>query len=345
MSTFLDSISDYRSVAFVGLAKNAGKTECLNHVLRMLASKGTRTAVTSIGVDGESTDAVSATRKPEITLFEGTVFVTSESFYRTKRLTAEILSTGDGRTSLGRLVTARVVIPGKVILAGPPDTATLRDLIRQSQRLDIETMLVDGALSRLSLGAPEVTDAMVLATGAAIAPSIPEITARTAFACEIMTLPQTDPATAGALADTKRGVWAIDSEGNIHDLDIPTALAITTHKEKLFSHGTTIYVAGAVTDKLLDFLRSQPQAGETTLIMRDFSCMFASPMSYRAFRAKGGRMMVLKGCRLLGICVNPTSPQGYRVDSRTLCEAITSKTGFEAIDVMNPCHSNATRQI
>lgn len=77
MSTFLDSISDYRSVALVGLAKNAGKTECLNHVLRMLASKGTRTAVTSIGVDGESTDAVSATRKPEITLFEGTVFVTS----------------------------------------------------------------------------------------------------------------------------------------------------------------------------------------------------------------------------------------------------------------------------
>ena len=73
--------------------------------------------------------------------------------------------------------------------------------------------------------------------------------------------------------------------------------------------------------------------------------MFAPPMSYRAFRAKGGRMMVLKGCRLLGICVNPTSPQGYRVDSRTLCEAITSKTGFEAIDVMNPCHSNATRQI
>ena len=300
----------------------------------MLASKRVRPAVTSIGVDGETTDVVSHTGKPEITLFEETVFVTSESFYRNRRLTSEILSVGDGHTSLGRLVTARVVTPGKVILSGPPDTATLRRIISGMDRLGVDLTLVDGALSRLSLGAPEVTDALVLATGAALSPSIREITAKTAFLCEMMSLPHTDAVTAATLSGAERGVWAIDDEGNAHDLHIPTALALASHKDRLFSCGTRIFVAGAVTDRLLEFLRNHPRCQETTLLMRDFSCMFATPLSYRTYLAKGGRMEVLKSCRLLGICVNPTSPQGYRVDSDALCRAITEKTGFESVDVL-----------
>lgn len=31
---FVDDISDYRSLAIVGLEKNTGKTECLNYILR-----------------------------------------------------------------------------------------------------------------------------------------------------------------------------------------------------------------------------------------------------------------------------------------------------------------------
>ena len=50
---FVDDISDYRSLAIVGLEKNTGKTECLNYILRRIKDSADRFALTSIGIDGE----------------------------------------------------------------------------------------------------------------------------------------------------------------------------------------------------------------------------------------------------------------------------------------------------
>ena len=46
---FVDDISDYRSLAIVGLEKNTGKTECLNYILRRIKDSADRFALTSIG--------------------------------------------------------------------------------------------------------------------------------------------------------------------------------------------------------------------------------------------------------------------------------------------------------
>ena len=48
---FVDDISDYRSLAIVGLEKNTGKTECLNYILRRIKDSADRFALTSIGID------------------------------------------------------------------------------------------------------------------------------------------------------------------------------------------------------------------------------------------------------------------------------------------------------
>lgn len=327
MGNFLDTLSNYRSVAITGLAKNAGKTECLNYLLGMFHRNGTPTGVTSIGVDGESTDAVTLTGKPEITLFEGTLFVTSESFYHRRRLVSEILATGSRRTALGRQVYARVLHRGKVILSGPPDTATLKTTIRRLHELGAGTVLVDGALSRLSLGAPEVTDAVVLATGAALSPSVNEIVRQTAYTAELMNLPRID--NFPEVPDNfTRGIAAIDSRGELHKLELPTALALDRIEGDIFRYGRIFYVAGAVTDRILDRFR-----GPTTLVIRDFSCMFAGLQSYRTFKASGGYIMVRKRGNLVGLTVNPVSPQGYRVDSGKVCELLTEATGLPAVDI------------
>lgn len=332
-ASLIDRIASYDSVAIVGLAKNAGKTECLNYILRGLHDRGLTPAVTSIGVDGEQTDAVSHTRKPEITLFEETVFVTSESFYRSRGVTSEVLGIGTRATALGRLVTARVKTHGKVILAGPPDTASLRRLISDLRAYHADVTLVDGALSRMSSASPAVTDALVLATGAAIAPSIPEITRRTAFVCEVMRLPALPPEMARRLEDVERGVVAVDAHGGIQDLGLPSAIALGSAAADIPTDTALLYVAGAVTDRLLATLRQLPQADGMALAMRDFSCMFASREAFTAFTSKGGAIFVARPCRVLAICVNPTSPAGYRVDSRRLCDSIKEKTGIDTIDV------------
>ena len=56
--TLIDDIVKSHSVSVVGMEKNTGKTECLNYIIKNLPLEGLTVAVTSIGVDGETTDIV-----------------------------------------------------------------------------------------------------------------------------------------------------------------------------------------------------------------------------------------------------------------------------------------------
>ena len=323
----------HRSVAIVGLAKNTGKTECLNYILRHVKDAGRCVALTSIGIDGESLDQVSQTPKPEIKVYEDMVFVTSEKHYREKRLIAEVMDISTEQTSLGRLVTARAVSPGKVLLSGPAKAESARRLIEGMRRHSVDTTIVDGALSRLSIGSPTVTDAMILATGAALSCNIPQLTRMTKYVYDRIRLPQVAPDLAERLAPIESGVWAVDKDGEVRDLDIPSIFMAAGHKERLFQYGNTLYVAGVVSDNFMRFLRQQKNAAELTLVIRDFTKMFATMEAYYAYLKKGGRVKVLHSSKLLAVCVNPLAPNGYRLDSDELREAIQTSLGVPAYDV------------
>lgn len=323
----------HRSVAIVGLAKNTGKTECLNYILRHVKDAGRRVALTSIGIDGESLDQVSQTPKPEIKVYEDMVFVTSEKHYREKRLIAEVMDISTEQTSLGRLVTARAVSPGKVLLSGPAKAESARRLIEGMRRHSVDTTIVDGALSRLSIGSPTVTDAMILATGAALSCNIPQLTRMTKYVYDRIRLPQVAPELAKRLAPIESGVWAVDKDGEVRDLGIPSIFMAAGHKERLFQYGNTLYVAGVVSDNFMRFLRQQKNAAELTLVIRDFTKMFATMEAYYAYLKKGGRVEVLHSSKLLAVCVNPLAPNGYRLDSDELREAIQTSLGVPAYDV------------
>ena len=164
---FIDDILRYDSLSIVGLEKNTGKTECLKYVLERIPLEHTRIAVTSIGIDGETTDQVTLTQKPEITLREGMYFGTSEAHYRLRRLVSELVDVSDESTSLGRVVTAKALTRGKILLSGPSSTAGLQRWMQSTRRHGIDLAIIDGALSRMSLASPAVSQAMILATGAA----------------------------------------------------------------------------------------------------------------------------------------------------------------------------------
>ena len=330
---FIEEILKYNSIAIVGLAKNAGKTECLNYILRRVKNTGKRFALTSIGIDGESRDQVCQTPKPEIEVFEDMIFITSEMHYRDKRLVAEIMDVSTQQTSLGRLVTARAVSSGKVLLSGPADTGSLRTLIHDMKRWDVDTTIVDGALSRLSLSSPAVTEAMVLATGAALSCNIPQLVRKTKYVYDLICLNEAAPDIVRKLMAIEQGVWSIDDEGNIYDLDIPSVFMLENKKDDIFKHGNTLYVAGAISDQLLQFLRQQKQIREITLIMRDFTKMFASMETYYAFVKKGGTIQVLQKSKLLAVCINPQSPDGYCLDSDELRVAMQTSLGIPVYDV------------
>lgn len=331
--SLIEEVSRYKSVAVVGMEKNTGKTECLNYVLRGCSRIGHTVGVTSIGIDGETCDQVTRTAKPEITLTAGTLFSTSEKFYHTRRLTAEIESLTAWQTALGRLVTARAVTTGKVILSGPVATGLLRDVISELHTLGARTVLVDGALSRKSLASPAITDAMILATGAALSTNLPELVRQTRFVYDLLQLPTANIPIATQLARIEQGIWAITEDGTPVDLEIPSALLLQQQKERLYRHGHRIFVSGAVSDKILETLRMQPEANRTELIIKDFTRVFATPQAVRAYLQKGGRITVLHQPKLLAISINPWSPSGYTLHSDKLREALAEVINVPIVDV------------
>ncbi len=328
----ISRILPLRSLSIVGMAKNTGKTVCLNYVLEQLQHTDRVVAVTSIGLDGEKTDQVTQTEKPEIELAEGMFFVTSEYHYRQRQLLSEICQVSGEMTSLGRLVTARVLQRGKVILTGPASTERVRALIGQMDELGVDLTIVDGALSRKSPASPAITEGLILSTGAAIAPDLASVVSKTRFVYQLTQLPEYDSPLSETLMWSEPGICAIE-EGVLYPLPIASPLLFTKCKDKLFSHGTTLFVSGIVTDNMLEYLRMQPNVKDICLIVKDFTKIFVSPIVLGGFLQKGGRLMVVKRPKLLAICINPVSPTGFKVESERMRAALQEVVEVPVYDV------------
>ena len=308
---FVGEILKHRSVSIVGLAKNAGKTECLNYILKRLPLDYFNVAVTSIGIDGETTDQVTGTAKPEITVREGMYFATSESHFRQKRPLAELYDVGEEETALGRVVTAKALQEGKVLLSGPSSAAALKRWMRSLKDFGIDLILIDGALSRLSTASPAVSEAMVLSTGAAYSANIRELVNKTAFVVELIRL----PLYMGPEPELRLSSFS--------SLD-PEAL----------KGNRIIEVEGALTDRLLQLVKNALGDGEIELVVGDFTKVFCSQELYRAFVRRGGRLSVRMKSELLAVCVNPVAPNGIVLDSDTLCRELSQRIGLPVYDLV-----------
>lgn len=331
---FVENIRNYRSLAIVGLEKNTGKTVCLNYLLRRLHELGISTAVTSIGVDGEKVDSVYATAKPEITLYEGMQFITSEQHYFQRGLVSKILAVDERRTALGRLVTAQALTQGKVLLSGAATTGLLRTQIDDFKRAGVQLTVVDGALSRLSLASPTVTEAMILATGAAVSPNIQQLVSKTRFAYRLINLEEAPEKLRHSFAQASLGLWAVDEAGEVHDLNIPSAFLLGRGEENLFRYGSTLFAAGAVSDRLLKYLSRQPNVKDIVLVVQDFTKLFITLEAYAEFTRRGGTIQVLQRSHLMAVCLNPTSPQGYTLNSAEACRQLSEALECPVYDVV-----------
>ena len=328
---FVRDILNYNSLSIVGLEKNTGKTVCLNYILKRLNELGTHVGVTSIGVDGEQVDSVFATAKPEVVLYEGTHFITSEQHYM-KRQTVSVLEHVDNhRTALGPLVIARVLVRGKALLSGAATTGILRTQIKQLDSMGVDLAIVDGALSRLSLASPTVTEAMILATGAAVSANVKQLVSKTKFLHSLILLDEVDSDLRERLSVIPSGLWAVDDDGEPHDLGLASVFLIDRAEQDILRFGKTLFASGAVSDRLLRILAAKEKG--ITLIARDFTKLFLTPEAYVEFTRRDGRLMVLQRSKLIAVTLNPTSPQGFLLDSQSTCHALADALQTPVYDV------------
>lgn len=329
---FIEELIKYKSCSIVGLEKNTGKTECFNYVLQRLPLENKRVAVSSIGIDGETTDQVTKTAKPEIFLSEGVYFGTSEKHYLMKRLSAELLEITNENTSLGNIIIGKALTPGKILLSGPSSTNGLRRWMDEMKKYDVDLTIIDGALSRMSLASPAVSESMILATGAAYSANINTLVQKTAFVVQMINLDLTSEDNRETFNDIKNGVWAIDEDDVIHDLKVASSLSININTDGL-KKCKTLFVSGALTDNFINHIRQNKIFNETEIVVRDFTKIFLTPMTYNSFVNGKRKITVLQKSKLIAVCVNPTSPNGIVLDSEKLCKTLSEAIKLPVYDL------------
>lgn len=330
---FIEELVKYKSCSIVGLEKNTGKTVCLNYVLDRLPLDGMRIAVSSIGIDGETTDQVTRTAKPEITLKADTFFATSEKHYLNRKLVSELVDVSDESTSLGRIVTAKALTKGKILLSGPSSNFGLRRWMSSMRKFDIDLILIDGALSRMSLASPATSESMILSTGAAYSANINTLVQKTAFVVEMINLDLTSEENRLRFNDIHSGVWAVDDNDELHDLKVPSSLSTNLCTDGI-EHCKTLFLTGALTDTFLNHIRGKRLFKETEVVVTDFTKIFLTPLLYKGFVSGGGKISVMMKSKLIAVTVNPTAPNGMVLDSEKLCKTLSEAINLPVYDLM-----------
>lgn len=330
---FIERLIKNRSVCIIGLEKNVGKTETLNYILNRLKNSNLKIGITSIGIDGELLDQVTGTAKPEIEIVEGMYFATSEKHYKDKNFWAEVLDVTDETTPLGRVVIGKALNDGKILLSGPVSSYLIKKIIDKFSMKGVDLTLVDGALNRLSVGAPVITDGIVLATGGAVSLDIKEIIKKTAYTIELLNIEKVDENFKKKIVGAE-GIYKINLlDGIIEKLEIKSILFFHQIKENIFKNGDGIYTSGAITDRFIEMVIKQEWIRGFTVVVTDFTKIFVSKENLNRYRRAGGEIKVLDKTNLLAITVNPTSPTGRLLSSEEIIGELKKYTDVPVVDI------------
>jgi hypothetical protein len=342
-------------LALVGLAKNTGKTEALAALLRELETEGRRVGVTSVGRDGEERDVIDVRiEKPRVRLPPGSLVATTDGLLRASGLPHELLEQTGVRTPLGRVSIARVAGGGVIEVAGPSASTDVRAVSDAMLRHGAEQVLIDGAIDRRAASSPEVSDGLVMATGAILSSELHHVVARTAEAVALVRLPGLDPAdpesgkVRDAAATLAPGAGA-ELDENLAPHPLPERFVLTAEPADISARLRSgppprwLVVSGALPERFLDGLvgyarrRSEP----LKVLASDPTRVFLSDRGVDHYARAGVELRVRKPIDLLALTVNPVAPQSHSFDSaelrRALAEAIP---GVPIFDVLDPSYAS-----
>jgi hypothetical protein len=338
-----------RRLAFVGLAKNTGKTEAMNVLLRELEAAGRHVGVTSVGRDGEERDVIDfRIRKPRIDLPGGSLVATTDGLLRASGLPHEVMEQTDVRTPLGRVLIARLRGAGAIEVAGPSAAQQVREVADTMLGLGAAQVLIDGAIDRRAASSPDVADSLVVSTGAVLGEDIDDVVLQTADAIELVRLARLDPELAqrvrSAQTDGRSFFLGEDHGPSV----LPPRFVLSSEAEDiaqaLDANPTArwLVVGGALPDRFLRHVLHalHRRRRELTLVVGDATRVFLSKRGPAWYERQGVRIEVLNAIDLRAVTVNPVAPQSHTFDSRQLRELLREAVAdVEIFDVLHPDYS------
>lgn len=188
-----------RRVAFVGIAKHAGKTTAMNAVIEQAERDRIRLGIVSIGVDGERSDAILGVPKPEVRVPVGALVASAGDVLTAGSSGLAIREATSISSTLGDVYVAEVKQPGTVLLAGIRSAAQVEQALARMERLGAELCLVDGAFDRMMAASPALTDGVVLSTGAVVGEAALDVVQKSEYFLQRFSLPVASDAEARLL--------------------------------------------------------------------------------------------------------------------------------------------------
>jgi hypothetical protein len=185
--------SGARRIAFLGLAKNVGKTTALVATLAELHRRGIPVGTTSAGRDGEQFDAITGEPKPRFRLWPGQLIASASSTFESASFPATEIATLAFATRFGPVMLRRAEGEGEIEVIGP---STVSQMGRTAAALEVagaEVLLLDGAIGRRAFACGRVADGVVLAVGMAASDSLDGTLSAARGAVELIRLPAASP--------------------------------------------------------------------------------------------------------------------------------------------------------
>jgi hypothetical protein len=334
-----DAIAPAARVALVGLAKNTGKTVALGAILSELEARGETVGVTSIGRDGEASDAIDdAIAKPPIRLPAMALVATTAPLLERSAARAETVVRTEHRTPLGRVVVARLLERGAVEVAGPVAAQDVAEVVETMRGLGAERVLVDGSIDRRAGASPRLADGVVMSTGAVLSADLDQLVRRTKAAAELMTLPVV------ADAELRERAAALDASALVFEDDEPIPLPSAIVHDRVEdvlpllrgrADVRALVVRGALTEPLLDQLARVRRRTPLTAIADDATRVFLRGGTVARYRARGVELAILTAIPLLAVTTNPVAPLRHRFDPEELRARIAAELpGVPVLDVL-----------
>lgn len=316
------------TVTTIGLCKNAGKTTAMCRLIEELA--GERLAMTSVGRDGERTDVVTGTEKPQIWVREGTLFATARGMLPLCDTTVRVEAVTGVMTPLGVVGVLRALSDGHIQLAGPSAVHQLGPLSETFRALGAERVLVDGAAGRKSLAGAEPGAVAILCVGASMDGGIPAIAAETAHTCRIFATPEADsPGLRAALSGVKSRYALFDLQGE--RLPLSRAPSGEPQWQTLPREKCVLWIGGGVTGPTLKTLSRR--GAPIVVAAPDATHFLCDRTAAAIFFRSGGELLVRHRLHIAAVAANPWSAYGKHLDETELLKALRSRVQVPVVNV------------
>ena len=321
-------VGDAATVTLIGLCKNAGKTTAMCRLIQEL--EGETLALTSVGRDGERTDVVTGTEKPEIWAPKGTLFATARGMLPLCDTTNAVEAVTDVMTPLGKVAVFRALSAGLIQLAGPSSVYQLAPLAECFRALGAQRVLIDGAAGRKSLAGAEPGACAILCVGASMDGGPHGIAAETAHTCLLFASKSAEhPGLRRALEGTEDRYALFTPEGEPLPLDYEESGQ--PRWGSLPMERCVLWMAGGVTGPMLRTLARR--GAPIVLAVQDATHFLSDRSSTELFLRCGGSFLVRSELRIAAVTANPWSAYGRHLDEGELMACLRQAVDVPVVNV------------